>query len=169
MSQAYVGVTDGEWYQQLSAEPGLEEVNFWQPSGSRGFKALSPGEVFLFKLHSPENFIVGGGYFAHATLLPTSLAWEAFGRANGATTLTEMKARIEKYRRLKPDRNADYTIGCILLEQPFFLPRARWVPIPADWKFNIVQGRGYNLSVEPGRSLWLQIQAALVTEPDPIR
>ena len=39
----------------------LDEVNFWQPSGGRRFHALEPGEPFLFKLHYPENAIVGGG------------------------------------------------------------------------------------------------------------
>jgi hypothetical protein len=38
-------------------------VNFWQPSGSREFKVLQPGEPFLFKLHSPDNFIVGSGFY----------------------------------------------------------------------------------------------------------
>lgn len=87
--QAYVGVTDEEWFKPLASRPGLEEANFWQPSGSRGFKALQPGEPFLFKLHSPNNFIVGGGFFAHSTLLPVSLAWESFGIANGAATLND--------------------------------------------------------------------------------
>ena len=65
----------------------LPEVNFWAPSGTE-FKALQPGELFLFKLHAPRNFIVGGGVFAHANVLPCSLAWEAFGEANGASNLT---------------------------------------------------------------------------------
>jgi hypothetical protein len=29
----YVGITDGDWYESLAARPGLDEVNFWQPSG----------------------------------------------------------------------------------------------------------------------------------------
>ena len=95
----FVGVTDGDWYELLARQPGLDEVNFWQPGGNIQFKALSPGELFLFKLHSPDNFIVGGGVFAHASLLPVSLAWDSFGIKNGATTIVEMRARIEKYRR----------------------------------------------------------------------
>jgi putative restriction endonuclease len=63
----FVGVTDGDWYELLANQPGLDEVNFWQPGGNHQFKALSPGELFLFKLHSPLNFIVGGGVFAHAS------------------------------------------------------------------------------------------------------
>jgi putative restriction endonuclease len=90
----YVAVTDYDWFKHLK---GLEtdEVNFWQPGGSRLFKALVPGEPFLFKLHSPRNFIVGGGFFAHASLLPTSLAWDAFEEKNGAKSLIEMRQRIE--------------------------------------------------------------------------
>src|SRR5262245_60823069 len=71
--QAYVGVTDGDWFEVLRAQPSIDEVNFWQPSGNRVFRALAPGELFLFKLHSPHNYIVGGGLFAHATILPISL------------------------------------------------------------------------------------------------
>ena len=85
----FVGVTDGDWYELLAGEPAPDEVSFWQPGGNTQFKALAPGELFLFKLHSPNNFIVGGDVFAHASLLPVSLAWESFGTANGATTIFE--------------------------------------------------------------------------------
>ena len=91
----FVGVTDGDWYELLANQPGLDEVNFWQPGGNHQFKALKPGELFLFKLHSPRHFIVGGGVFAHASLLPLSLAWESFGISNGADTLIEMRRRID--------------------------------------------------------------------------
>lgn len=156
--QAYVGVTDRDWFELLRSLPQLDEVNFWQPSGNRLFKALQPGELFLFKLHSPNDFIVGGGMFAHSSLLPISLAWESFGVANGAESLSEMRSRVAKYRRQAELRTADYTIGCILLEQPFFLHESQWIPVPADWKSNIVQGRRYDLSIEPGLSLWKQLQ-----------
>lgn len=160
---AFVGITDRDWFDLLSSRPQLDEVNFWQPSGNRQFKALHSGELFLFKLHSPDNFIVGGGVYAHSTLLPTSLAWESFGVANGARNLTEMRARVAKYRRQSEDRKADYTIGCILLAQPFFLPRESWIPVPSDWKPNIVQGRRYDLTTEPGLSLWTEMQLKLPT------
>ena len=92
--RAFVGITDFDWYTLLSQCKGLEEVNFWQPSGSQLFRALNPGELFLFKLHSPRNFIVGGGVFAHASQLPIGLAWEAFGLANGAIDLPQMRKRV---------------------------------------------------------------------------
>ncbi len=70
----FVAITDDSWFEFLAAQPLLEEVNFWQPAGKGQFKALQAGELFLFKLHSPRNFIVGGGVFAHASILPASLA-----------------------------------------------------------------------------------------------
>ena len=156
----FVGVTDRDWFDLLASQAHLDEVNFWQPGGNRLFRALAPGELFLFKLHSPDNFIVGGGLFAHATLLPASLAWEAFGIGNGARSSTEMRARIAKYRREGASR-ADYPIGCILLEQPFFLPREAWIPVPEDWSRNIVQGKGYDATQEAGAALYSAVQQAL--------
>jgi len=161
--RAFVGITDWDWFELLRRQPALEEVNFWQPSGSRQFRALKPGELFLFKLHSPRNYIVGGGLFAHSSLLPISLAWEAFGIANGAVDFMQMRARVERYRRQGHDQSTDYTVGCILLEQPFFLNENQWIPVPADWSPNIVQGRSYGLTAEPGLTLWTQLQAAIGT------
>jgi hypothetical protein len=34
------------------------------PPSAASFRALQPGEMFLFKLHAPRNVIVGGGIFA---------------------------------------------------------------------------------------------------------
>ncbi len=159
--KAYVGVTDWDWFRLLASQPVLDEVNFWQPGGRRVFQALEPGQLFLFKLHSPRNVVSGGGIFAHATLLPASLAWESFGLGNGAESLGEMRTRIEKYRRRAADRLADYTIGCIVLTQPFFLSEPDWIPVPRDWKPNIVQGKGYDLTQGEGRELFRRLQYVL--------
>lgn len=158
--KAYVGVTDFDWFELLSRQAGLDEVNFWQPGGSRQFKALSPGELFLFKLHSPRNYVVGGGVFAHSTLLPVSLAWSSFGISNGVRSLEEMRARTLRYRRAATTLREDFTIGCILLTQPFFLPEGRWIPVPEGWSPNIVQGKTYDLAVEPGASLLRRVREA---------
>ena len=87
-----VAVTDSDWFEVLRHQPNLAEVNFWAPSAAN-FRALQPGELFLFKLHAPRNFIVGGGIFAHANALPCSLAWESFREANGALSAQETHAR----------------------------------------------------------------------------
>jgi len=156
-----VCITDGDWQRLLAQQPELDEVNFWQPSGGREFRALQPGELLLFKLHSPRNFIVGGGVFAHATRLPASLAWQSFGIKNGASTFGEMRERIERYRRRPAERFEDQIIGCILLEQPFFLPEAQWIPAPEDWRPGIQQGKNYDTGEPIGRRLWERLQAAL--------
>ena len=158
---SYIGITDSGWFDLLRRQSDLDEVNFWQPGGTRKFQALSPGDLFLFKLHSPRDFIVGGGFFAHASLMPISFAWSAFGRANGVQSLAEMRERTLHYRRTDARTREDFIIGCILLTQPFFLPEDRWIPIPENWKPNIVQGKGYDLLVEPGASLYRRLQDAL--------
>src|SRR5229473_8432165 len=120
-----VAVTDDDWFEMLRTRPDLAEVDFWAP-GAAPFRALQPGELFLFKLHAPLNFIVGGGVFAYANAIPCSLAWEAFGDANGAASLAEMRRRIVKYRRTNADDRNDFEIGCRILTQPFFLPEGEW-------------------------------------------
>jgi putative restriction endonuclease len=156
--RAYVGVTDGDWYRFLRRRPDLDEVNFWQPSGGRTFGAVQPGDAFLFKLHYPENAIVGGGTFLWASSFPLSITWEAFEQKNGAATQIEMRDRLEKYRRTRTSRHEDYSVGCIILKDPFFFEEAEWIPAPEDWKPNIVQGKTYDLSAGIGKHLWDEVE-----------
>jgi putative restriction endonuclease len=109
-------------FESLRQRPDLQEVNFWAPS-SPVFRALVPGELLLFKLHSPRNLIVGGGVFVHANAMPCSLAWQAFGEANGAPSLAAMRDRIAKYRKVRTENKSDFVIGCRILTQPFFCLR----------------------------------------------
>lgn len=148
-----VAVTDGDWFNQLRQIPDLTEANFWSPSDT-SFRALEPGEFFLFKLHSPDNFIVGGGVFAHANSMPCSLAWEAFGEKNGATSLSQMRARIAKYKRVIPNERDDFTIGCRVITQPFFLDRSQWIPAPKSFALTTVTFKTYSTDDAEGRELW---------------
>lgn len=148
-----IAVTDGDWFDMLRQQPNLAEVNFWAPSGAN-FRALQPGELFLFKLHAPRNVIVGGGIFAYANALPCSLAWEAFREANGARSAQEMRARIARYRRADPADRSDFEIGCRVLTQPFFFAEADWIPVPASWAPNIVSFKTYNTGDADGLALW---------------
>jgi putative restriction endonuclease len=157
----FVGITDRDWYELLRRLPGLEEVNFWAPGG-KPFRALSAGELFLFKLHAPDHFIVGGGVFTHDTLLPCSLAWEAFGQANGASNFPEMRARIARYRGADPASREDFVIGCRIVTQPFFLEQSDWIPVPS-WARQIVQGKTYSVDEEDGAALWEAVAARLQT------
>jgi hypothetical protein len=36
----FVGLTDRAWFDFLSSLTGIDEVNFWQPSGQQQFRAL---------------------------------------------------------------------------------------------------------------------------------
>lgn len=163
-----VAITDGDWFEQLRQQPNVSEVNFWSPSDS-SFRALEPGELFLFKLHAPDNFIVGGGIFAHANSMPCSLAWEAFKESNGARSLSEMRARIAKYRKIKPDDREDFVIGCRILTQPFFFDRSRWLAIPQNFSANIVKFKGYSTADDDGRRLWEAVQESVSLDAVPPR
>jgi putative restriction endonuclease len=154
----WVGVTDEQWFNQLSLlKP--DEVNFWQPSGGRKFAALAPGEPFLFKLHSPKNFIVGGGHFVRHSPLPASLAWDAFGEKNGVASYRELLSRVRRYR--KEDDSVDPVIGCNVLAEPFFFARAQWIPAPTSWAPNIVQGKTYDSMTSEGAALWREVQQSV--------
>lgn len=148
-----VAVTDGDWYDHLRRLSNPPEVNFWAPS-DKSFKALRPGELFLFKLHAPRNYIVGGGIFTYATSLPCSIAWETFGELNGAATFVHMRDRIIKYRSTSPDDRSDFPVGCRILALPFFFPRSDWIPAPASWSPNIVSLKTYRSDEPDGRALW---------------
>jgi len=163
--RGYVAVTDGDWYRFLRGLAGIDEVNFWQPGGERAFARLEVGQPFLFKLHYPEHFIVGGGFFRHTSILPCSLAWDAFGEKNGAPSFTEMRRRIEKYRRVPADPHAEYKIGCIILVDPFFLEERDWIRPPEDFARTIVQGKTYDLTTPVGRMLWESVIAKLKSQP----
>ena len=153
-----VAVTDRAWFEHLRRIPDLAEANFWSPS-DRPFKALQPGELFLFKLHAPDNYIVGGGVFAYANSLSCSLAWEAFGVANGARSLDEMRSRILQYRPDERDIRRDFPIGCRILTQLFFLDESEWIPAPSSWSPNIVSFKAYDTRQGDGADLWIALQS----------
>ena len=155
--RGYVAVTDGDWHQFLAAQPGLAEVNFWRPGGSRGFHALHPGEPFFFKTHHPHNRVVGGGFFSRFVALRLSEAWEVFGEANGAASVGEMRARIGSYRRERIGPGEDPFIGCVLIREASFFPSDALAGPPPDFAANIVQGKSYDLAEQPAASYFGQL------------
>jgi putative restriction endonuclease len=158
----FVGVTDNQWFKFLAAlKPG--EVNFWRPSGADSFKAIRPGCPFLFKLHSPDNFVVGGGFFLKHEQLPLSLAWDAFGEKNGAPDIDAFRNAVNKYRGTN---DLDPVIGCTVLGDTFFLQPSEWIPIPRDWKPNIVRGKTYDSNAPIGAELWLRVSEAMLRVGD---
>lgn len=68
--KGYSANTDFDWYVFLAQQPNLDEVNFWQPSGGREFRAIPRFAPFFFKL---SRF----GYYARFSILPPSLPLQA--------------------------------------------------------------------------------------------
>ena len=162
--QFFVAVTDNDWYKFL-AELQPDELNFWRPTGG-AFTAIQEGSPFLFKLHSPHNYIVGGGFYIRHSVLPLSLAWEAFGTKNGAPDQSTFYQRIQRYRGAGARAEADPNIGCTILTSPFFFDEAHWIPVPSDWRPNIVRGKTYDTGEPGGAALWKQIQQWLAQHPE---
>lgn len=146
----FVGLTDHDWYTYLRDRP-REEVNFWWPSPEQAFRALRPGEPFLFKAKYPHRAIVGGGFFVRYVAAPLSLAWQAFGDGNGTPDARSLLRRLRKYRK---NDAPDPEIGCTVLTEPFFFPEELWIDAPADWKRNIVRGKTYSTDEPIGANLW---------------
>lgn len=155
----YVGVTDRDWYAFLHARSGVDEVNFWQPSGGRRFGALTPGDLFLFKLHYPANVIVGGGTFVSFDSFPAWLVWDAFLEKNGAPSYEEMCRRIKRYRGDTMSLAGAEPVGCIILTNPFFFDERDAIAAPADWSKNIVQGKTYRDDSPEGARMLMQVAA----------
>ena len=149
----FVGVTNDDWFRFL-AERNPDEVNFWRPRSQNDFKALRSGDVFLFKLHSPLDFIAGGGVFLKHTFLPLQLAWQAFGLNNGVPDYESFERRILEHRE---PSELGRQLGCTILVEPFFWPRELWIPVPSDWSKNIVTGKGYSIETPIGADLWNEV------------
>ncbi len=159
MVHLWIANTDNDWFDFLASQPAIDEVNFWQPSGSANFAAIEPGELFLFRLKSPRNAIGGFGIFQHSSNLPITLAWEAFGAKNGAPDFESMRDRVSKYRRNEPMGGFEYTIGCRIVVQPVFLSADQWIELPASWARSIQVGKRYDTQTPEGLQLWERVSA----------
>lgn len=157
--QMYVGITDYNWYEYLK-EKQADEVNFWKP-GTQPFKAINENDLFLFKLHHPHNYIVGGGFFVKYSLLPTYLAWSAFGEKNGTSSLRQLNDAIGKYRARNNMPNTNPQIGCIILTDVFYFDEEDWIPVPSNFSKSIVQGKRYYTEEIEGKRLFEQVQERL--------
>ena len=156
----WVGITDKDWFEALRQRQP-DEVNFWSPSPQPA-RNMEPGWPFLFKLHAPDNYVVGGGHFIKHTVLPCSLAWDAFGENNGVSSLDELVRKIGQHQASGAKVSSGTEIGCNLLIQPFFLDEEDWIPIPSDWKPPTQKGRTYDTEKDLGRGLWEDVKERLV-------
>lgn len=155
----WVGITDNDWFHFLASKQPIEEINFWRPSPKPYRKDFYPGMPFLFKLHAPDNFIVGGGFFLKFIPLPLSLAWAAFREGNGASTFDEFRNAIGEYLGL-PVLTKDVFIGCNILSEPFFFERSDWIPSYGYLRGPIVSGKG-DFDLDTARMLWEEVSERL--------
>jgi putative restriction endonuclease len=86
MVKLYLANTDNEWFELLSRNPKVDEVNFWQPS-AKNFNAISIGEIIAFRLKSPRAKIGGFGILSSSSILPIQITWDAFGEKNGRSSV----------------------------------------------------------------------------------
>lgn len=165
MLRGFIAPTDHAWWRFLQARPDLDEVNFWRPAPGR-FRALSPGEPFLFKLKRPYNAIGGFGLFARFEAMPLWRAWDVFGPANGAP---DRGALLNSLERWSPSgaMTLDHVIGCVAVAHPVFFAPDEWVAQPHDWQPNVMRGTAYDLSHGEGKSVWGECLARAATRAAP--
>ncbi len=154
--EATVAITDHGWYEYLSNQPNLEEINFWTPSAYWSFRA-EVGSPFFFKLKAKYGHAVCGyAFFSRFVRLPEWLAWDLFQEKNGCASLKSMQEKISAIR----DRidyhssSAQSEIGCILLSQPTFFKPLEWVIGPRDWPPANLRNKKYSLSSGEGLRVW---------------
>ena len=126
-----ISITDWDWFQFLSAQPTLDEINFWRPS-DRSRPHLEPGTPIIFKLKQAHGgWIVGYGIFATHSVQPAWVAWEALELKNGAPSFVRfhgMLSAIRSGKNIDSDPAGNYEIGCMMLSAPVFLDRQPWSP-----------------------------------------
>lgn len=151
----YVGNTDKDWFDHLKAQPSLQEVNHWQPSGVK-FKILREGGIFFFRLKSPINMIGGFGLLASTENASISLLWDSIGTGNGVSSKEEFVSRVKHYRTknsVKGIVDEKTQVGFKILTEPVFLDEKDWFPEPSDWSPQIVVGKSYSSDSSSGQDL----------------
>jgi putative restriction endonuclease len=155
MINLFVANTDNAWFDFLSSEGDLTEVNFWWP-GETNFRALQPGEILAFRLKSPRNKIGGFGIFSNYSRIPIQMAWETFGRGNGVPSLEGLRSAIAQLRtNITVVPSTD--IGSTILVQPVFFPSHLWFDVPVSWSRSIQRGKTYSTDDTEGLQLWSRL------------
>ena len=137
MVNVYIANTDNSWFDFLSAEADLTEVNFWSP-GETAFRAIQQGEILAFRLKSPRNKIGGFGIFSSNSRLPIQMAWETFGRANGVSSLEALRSAIANAAHIKPYGEGGLHMksnGILLRKDIHSVFDAGYATISEDFKF----------------------------------
>jgi len=168
--RGFVANTDYDWFTYLRAiEPPIDDVNFWKPGSESRLTGLAPGEPLFFKLKAPHNAIAGFGHFALFSTVPTRTAWDVYGTANGAPSYGNFRAMLTSIRSgrgIETDPRRDFDIGCVLLTNPVFFDRDEWIASPNDFRANVVQWKGYDLTSGEGERIWYECLARAAKRPE---
>ena len=151
-----VAFTNEDWFRTLRGFEDVQEVNHWATS-DKSFRALQPGELFLFYLGRPHFAIVGGGIYAYSNILPLSLAWDSFKEKNGVLTYSDMRTRLMRLGNYNSDETRDFPINCRILTQPFFFEESDWIEAPQSVPQRLTV-KTYNTESGDGRWLWEAVQ-----------
>lgn len=141
----------------------VTDANFWRPSNRR-FN-LPVGTPFFFKLKSPYNAIAGFGRFASFTVLPSWLAWETFGEANGVESLDALRSRLQRIQvgaRIEADPAG--RIGCCLIAESRFFKPGNWVAAPSNWSPRTQTGAKVDLARGDGLRIWQECLARVALD-----
>lgn len=178
LPKIFVANTDSAWFDFLAERARGEggrvgEVNFWQPRSQAPMVRLPPGAPVFFRRKRPDYAVAGYGFFASFALLRLDEAWRMFESGNGDPDEERFLKRIGRYRRLDllGDPAAERApIGCTILRDAVFWPRARWISWTEteEWARNIVQGKTENDPARVSRLL-SEIQHDHVDVPDEFR
>lgn len=151
--RAYVAVTDPGWLRLLAAQ-GAKEANFWQPRPAA--LKQDPGTPWIFKVRGTDR-IGGYAFFSYYTPMPSGVAWETFGPANGVTSYEEFVGRLHVLRRAEAPTDV---VGCVVLSDLALLHAESYIGAPSDWKRNTVRGQYYDISAGEGARVWAELTAA---------
>jgi putative restriction endonuclease len=93
--------------------------------------------------------------------MPSGVAWQTFGIANGVESYAEMRQRLGDLRH----GVGDDSVGCVVLSDLALLEPDAYLAAPRDWKRNTVRGQYYDVDEGEGARIWAELRAVAPPEP----
>jgi len=132
MRKAFVGVTDPRWYEFLSSRTDLQEVNFLAARRKDSIQGPRPGGSVPLQASLAQQLHRWWRLFRDR-LAASRFSSVGYVRRDERSDVAGRDAtpnRRVSSRARSPGE--DFTIGNVILQQPFFFTRDAWIPIPSD-------------------------------------